>query len=146
MAKRRATTKSKASGRGSPEAIAKRRAARSLNSLFGDGHRNGPALDGRTEKRRQRLLKELKEGRGGRPLKAIEILTYTNELLELGETLGSIKKSGAKPARADLGPQAQQVIQQTQQEYGFRPDAWRMLGVEIGPGGAAGKRGKRKPD
>ncbi len=145
MARKRATTKSNGTRRGSPEAIAKRRAARSLNSLFGEGLRSGPTLDGRTEKRRQRLLKELREGRGGRPLKAIEILTYTNELLGLGETLGSIKKSGAKPLRMDLGPQAQQVIQQTQHEYGFHPDAWRMLGVELG-GEGGGKRGRRKAD
>lgn len=142
MAKKRATTKSK-TGRGSPEAIAKRRAARSLNTLFGENRRGGPALDGRTEKRRQRLLKELKEGRSGRPLKAIEVLTHTNELLDLGETLGSIKKSGAKPMRVDLGASSTSVIQQTQQEYNFRPEAWKMLGVDLA-GEGAGARGRRK--
>jgi hypothetical protein len=145
VAKKRATSKSKPSGRGSPEAIAKRRAARNLNTLFGDNGRGGPALDGRTEKRRTRLLKELREGRSGRPLKAIEVLTYTTELLELGETLGSIKKSGAKPMRLDLVSEASGVIQQTQREYAFRPEAWKMLGVDLdGSSSAGAKRGRKK--
>ncbi len=139
MARARSTTKSKSSGRGSPEAIAKRRAARSLNTLFGENGRGAPALDGRTEKRRQRLLKELREGRDGRPLKAIEVLTHTSELLSLGETLGSIRKSGAKPRRVDLGPEASQVIRRTQQEYRFAPEAWRMLGVDLRGDGRSGR-------
>ena len=71
-------------GRGSAEAIEKRRVARQLNSLFGGGGRPSGKLDGRTEKRRQRLLKELKDGKGDQPLKPIEIITHANELLEMG--------------------------------------------------------------
>jgi hypothetical protein len=144
VARSRSTSKSKGGGRGSPEAIAKRRAARHLNSLFGEGGRSAGALDGRTEKRRRRLLAELKDGRNGRPLKAIEILTHTNELLELGETLSSIRKAGAKPLKSSITDSDRDVIMSTQTEYGFRPEAWKMLGVDISGGESAGKRGRKK--
>lgn len=142
MARSRSTSKTKGGGRGSPEAIAKRRAARHLNSLFGEGGRAAGQLDGRTEKRRRRLLAELKDGRNGRALKAIEILTHTNELLELGETLSSIRKAGAKPRKMDISETDHDVVQQTQNEYNFRPEAWKMLGIDIG--GGEGKRGRKK--
>lgn len=146
MARSRSTGKTKGGGRGSPEAIAKRRAARHLNSLFGEGGRSAGALDGRTEKRRRRLLAELKDGRNGRALKAIEILTHTNELLELGETLSSIRKAGAKPRKMNISDNNQEdVVQATQAEYNFRPEAWKMLGVDIsGTEAGAGKRGRKK--
>ena len=83
-------------GRGSAEAIEKRRVARQINSLFGGGGGQTGKLDGRTEKRRQRLLKELKEGRAGQPLKPIDIIAHANELLALGETLATIRKNGVK--------------------------------------------------
>lgn len=130
MAKRRSTSK-KGTGRGSAEAIAKRRAARQLNQLFNEGGSAGRALDGRTEKRRRRLLEELKKGRKGTPLKAIEILSHTQELLELGETLSSIKKTGAKPLKVVLSDADMAVVHATQKEYGFRDEAWRMLGVSL---------------
>ena len=139
MAKRRSTSK-KATGRGSAEAIAKRRAARQLNQLFNEGGSAGRTLDGRTEKRRRRLLDELKKGRKGSPLKAIEILSHTQELLELGETLSSIKKSGAKALKVTLSDADMAIVHATQKEYGFRDEAWRMLGVSLKqpkPAGAA---------
>jgi hypothetical protein len=142
VAKSRSTSKTKGGGRGSPEAIAKRRAARHLNSLFGEGGRAAGQLDGRTEKRRRRLLEELKDGRNGRALKAIEVLTHTNELLELGETLSTIRKAGAKPRKMEISEEDQDVVQATQSEYNFRPEAWKMLGIEVG--GTDGKRGRKK--
>ena len=77
--KRRSTAKKTSGGRGSAEAIEKRRAARQLNSLFSGESKRSKGLDGRTEKRRQRLLKELKEGRRGKPLKAIETVAHIRE-------------------------------------------------------------------
>jgi hypothetical protein len=142
VARSRTTTKSKGGGRGSPEAIAKRRAARQLNTIFGGEGRSSGALDGRTEKRRRRLLAELKEGRNGRPLKAIEILTHTNELLELGETLTSIKKAGAKPLKGAPAEVDHDIVESTQREYNFRPEAWKMLGVDLG--GESARRGRKK--
>ncbi|HEY8429496.1 MAG TPA: hypothetical protein VIL20_14020, partial [Sandaracinaceae bacterium] len=66
--------------RGSPEAIAKRRAARALNTLFEKG-RTETAMDGRTLKRKRRLMQELKEGKRGETLKAHEVLGHVTELL-----------------------------------------------------------------
>ncbi len=56
--------------RGSPEAIEKRRAARLFNDILGGRSAGAKKLDGRTEKRRQRLLRELEAGtaRGSRQL------------------------------------------------------------------------------
>src|SRR5262245_37045434 len=99
VAKARTAKKGSGGGRGSIEAIEKRRAARQLNSVFTGGAKQGGVLDGRTEKRRRRLIKELKEGKNGKILKPIEIVSHTHELLELGETLSSLRKAGVKAAR-----------------------------------------------
>jgi hypothetical protein len=130
-----------AGGRGSSEAIEKRRVARQLNALFGPGGSQNGKLDGRTEKRRKRLLKELKEGRRGEPLKPIEIVSHANELLELGETLSSIRKNGVRSVRIDARTQngvaatfsseQLEAVQRTQSAYGFRPEVWKLLGVNI---------------
>jgi len=61
--------------RGSPEAIEKRRVARVFNDILGGRGASAHKLDGRTEKRRQRLLKELEAGcaRGTRELKPLDL-------------------------------------------------------------------------
>jgi hypothetical protein len=129
-----------AGGRGSSEAIEKRRVARQLNALFGPGGSQNGKLDGRTEKRRKRLLKELKEGRRGEPLKPIELVSHANELLELGETLSSIRKNGVRSVRIDARAQngittfsseQLEAVQRTQSASGFRPEVWKLLGVNI---------------
>src|SRR5687767_10334138 len=126
-------------GRGSAEAIEKRRVARQLNTLFLGRDARGK-VDGRTEKRRQRLLKELREGRRGQPLKPIEIVTHAHELLELGESIQSIKKNGVLvPRNADLPPDVSSVAKRAQQAYGFHPEVWRLLGIDV-PGGAGKRR------
>src|SRR5688572_20536068 len=80
--------------RGSPEAIEKRRVARVFNDILGGRGAAAAKLDGRTEKRRQRLLKELEVGkaRGTRELKPLDILQRVQELMDLGEPLSSIRK------------------------------------------------------
>ena len=118
-------------GRASAEAVAKRRASRQLNALFAGGRGGKKALDGRTEKRRLRLIAELQNGRRGTPLKAIQILGHAQELLELGETIGSLKKAGVKPLRVSLDPAHWELIEATQAAYGFRPEAWKLLGVDL---------------
>ena len=120
-------------GRGSNEAIEKRRVARQLNALFGPSSGQNGKLDGRTEKRRKRLLKELKEGRRGKPLTPIEVVTHANELLELGETLSSIRKNGVRSVKSEGGFSTEQLeaVQRTQSAYGFRPEVWKLLGVDI---------------
>lgn len=120
-------------GRGSAEAIEKRRVARQLNTLFGAGGSASGKLDGRTEKRRQRLLKELKDGKGGQPLKPIEIIAHANELLEMGETLSGIRKNGVKTSKHELDGSSERVetVLRAQEVYGFRPEVWKLLGIDL---------------
>ena len=141
-------------GRGSAEAIEKRRVARQLNTLFsGQGKQSGK-LDGRTEKRRLRLLKELKEGKNGQPLKAIDLMTHANELLDLGETLSTIRKNGVKLPKVQLGDDAEtaELVARAQAAYSFRSEAWKLLGIDLeavvepkaGKGRKGGARKRRK--
>ena len=144
--------------RGSPEAIEKRRAARQFNDVLGGRGASSQKLDGRTEKRRQRLLKELEAGkaRGHRDLKPLDVLQRVQELMDLGEPLSSIRKV-AKVRKNSLAPDAiLGVVQRLHEAYGFRPEAYRFVGIadevlrgagvlgEPGRGAAPGgsKRGK----
>lgn len=124
---------SAATGRGSPEAIQKRRVARRLNDMLLGKATGGPVLDGRTAKRRERMIEELKEGhkKGSKSsLKPIEVLQRVNALLELGEPLSSIRKY-AHPRRAaalDLS-EAGPVLKELHAAYRFRPETYRFLGL-----------------
>lgn len=137
-------------GRGSAEAIEKRRVARQLNTLFGPA--SSSKLDGRTEKRRQRLLNELREGKSGQALKPIEIVTHANELLEMGETLASIRKNGVKTPKLDLDgtPEKVKTVLRAQEAYGFHPDVWKLLGLDLAvlssESNARAARRRRKAD
>jgi hypothetical protein len=139
--------------RGSPEAIEKRRAGRFFNDVLG-GRKSGDAkLDGRTEKRRQRLLRELEKGvaRGTRELKPLDVLQRVQELMELGESVSSIRKV-AKVRKTVVPPESVVlVVERLHKAYNFRPETYRFVGigedvlrsagvVEDG----AGKRGKAK--
>jgi hypothetical protein len=133
-------------GRGSTEAIEKRRVARQLNALFSPSNAENGKRDGRTEKRRQRLLKELKEGRRGEPLKPIEIVSHADELLTLGETLGSIRKNGVRTSKQEGSLSADQLeaVRRTQAAYAFRSEVWKLLGIDLhGSGSDEGARGAR---
>lgn len=137
--------RAKKTKRGSPEAIAKRRAARALNKLFDEGGTTGPH-DGRTLKRKKRLMDELKKGRNGKPLKAHEALSHASELLRLGETLTSLRKlKPLLPPTPQLDDATTGVVKATQASYEFDPRAWRLLGVDIETvtgGGASGETKK----
>jgi len=129
----RSRKKQRETRRGSPEVVAKIQSARALNDLFAKASgADGTALDGRTLKRKQRLMRELAEGKDGRPLK-LEVLMYADELLALGETLSSMRKLKPKvPAGLPRSEEADAVFAEAQQLYGFDPKAWRLLGVDIG--------------
>ncbi|MBX3271769.1 MAG: hypothetical protein KF729_15990 [Sandaracinaceae bacterium] len=131
--------------RGSAEAIAKRKAARMLNRLFEESGAT-ENLDGRTLKRKQRLIRELREGRRGKPLKALEILAHATELLALGETLTSLRKLKPKlPATPPVNEESAAVYLETQRNYGFDPKAWKIIGVDIEALAAAGEPPRRAP-
>jgi hypothetical protein len=138
-----------ANRRGSPEAIAKRRAGRQFNDVLGGRGLSSTKLDGRTEKRRKRLLKELEDGkaRGRHDLKPLDILQRVQELLELGEPLGSIRKV-AKVRKTAIEPDAVlAVVRRLHEAYQFRPETYRFVGIDddiLRSAGvlADGKRGK----
>jgi hypothetical protein len=120
-----------ANRRGSPEAIEKRRAARFFNDVLG-GRRTGDGkLDGRTEKRRQRLLKELENGlaRGSRELKPLDVLQRVQELIELGEPLSAIRKI-AKVRKTNVEADSiVEVVGRLHHAYHFRPETYRFVGI-----------------
>lgn len=117
--------------RGSPEAIEKRRVARVFNDVLGGHGSSSAKLDGRTEKRRQRLLKELEAGkaRGTRELKPLDILQRVQELMDLGEPLSSIRKV-TKVRKSVIPPEALvDLIERLQKAYSFRPEVYRFVGI-----------------
>jgi len=133
--------------RGSPEAVAKRRAARAFNDLLDPSGRTG--LDGRTERRRQRLLSELGSGKArgsGKALKPIDILSHVAELLDLGESLASIRKA-CRP-RPPVTPDARllEALARLHRAYGFPAEAYSFLGIgdeALRRAGVVGGRGRR---
>jgi len=136
--------------RGSPEAIEKRRAARLFNDVLGGRGRGaaGQQLDGRTEKRRQRLLKELEDGkaRGARELKPLDVLQRVQELMDLGEPLSNIRKV-AKVRKNNLPEDSViDIVQRLHKAYGFRPETYRFVGIgdEV-LRGAGGTKKKARP-
>lgn len=117
--------------RGSPEAIEKRRVARVFNDILGGRGAAAHKLDGRTEKRRQRLLKELEAGkaRGSRELKPLDVLQRVQELMDLGEPLSSIRKV-TKVRKSAVAPESiVGVVERLHRAYSFRPEVYRFVGI-----------------
>ena len=118
--------------RAAPDVVDKRRAARRFNALLEGGARAG-GLDGRTEKRRQRLLAELREGlvrSTRRPLKPIDVLQRVQALLELGETATTIRRA-ARPARAvPASAELVEGLRSLHDAYGFDPTAYAFVGLD----------------
>ena len=144
MAETTKNRRSAARGRGSKEAVAKRRAARELNSLLGKSRTADHKLDGRTEKRRRRLFQELLEGRNGEPLKPIDVVSHTDDLLQLGESFASLRKAGVKPRKIALDESIVASIEKTQAAYSFKPASWKILGVSIDENGSVVAKSRRK--
>lgn len=122
----------RATGRASVEAVEKRRAARHFNDVLLGGSRPS-RLDGRTEKRRLRLLEELRLGTarsGAKELKPIDILLRVQDLLDLGEPIASLKKA-CKPARpVPVSDQVVDGVRTLHRAYGFAPEAYQFVGID----------------
>jgi hypothetical protein len=117
--------------RGSPEAIEKRKAARLFNDILGGRGAGAHKRDGRTEKRRQRLMRELESGkvRGARELKPLDVLVRVHELMELGEPLRSIRKVAKVRKTPVPDDEMVDVVSRLHKAYGFRPECYRFVGV-----------------
>ncbi len=135
--------------RGSPEAIEKRRVARVFNDILGGRGAALHKLDGRTEKRRQRMMRELESGkvRGSRELKPLDVLQRVHELLELGEPLRSIRKV-AKVRKSAVPPdEVVEVVGRLHKAYGFRAECYRFVGIGddvLRSGGVLSAEGPRR--
>lgn len=117
------------SGRGSPEAIEKRRVARKLNAILSKESVTS-TLDGRSARKRDRIFAELKD----KPLKPVEVLIRITDLLAMGETASSIKKAGVRPIKTSLSsdaPEVRGLIAQVQSAYNFPREAWKFIGVKL---------------
>ncbi|MCZ7685734.1 MAG: hypothetical protein M5U28_45905 [Sandaracinaceae bacterium] len=89
-------------------------------------------MDGRTLKRKKRLLKELQEGRRGETLKAHEVLGHVTELMTLGENLTTIRQLKPRvPATPAHTPEFLDAVRSTQRSYNYDARAWRILGINI---------------
>ncbi len=118
--------------RGSPEAVEKRRLARKLNRLLTEGSTASPAGDGRTARRRQRLLKELEEGTHAEPprLKPIEVLQHAHDLLEMGVTFAAIRKAVKVPAPTTIHhDEAVALLTRIHAAYGFRTEVYELVAL-----------------
>src|SRR5580692_3454678 len=131
MAKTSRTAPKPLNRRGSPEAIEKRRVARLFNDVLGGRGNGAHKRDGRTEKRRQRLMRELEQGRarGARALKPLDVLQRVNELLSLGEPLSSIRKIAKVRKSAVSEDSVVELVSRLHKAYGFRPECYRFVGV-----------------
>jgi hypothetical protein len=120
--------------------VEKRRAARLFNkAILGDARAG--AADGRTERRRRRLLEELAKGaaRGGkRDLKPIDVLSRVQELLALGEPLASIRKACPKPRPVEATPEVIEGVRRIHEAYAFPADAYAFVGLDADALRAAG--------
>jgi hypothetical protein len=118
-------------GRASKQAIMKRRAARHFNDMLLGAAPT--ALDGRTAKRRARILAELKAGASRaskKPLKPIDVLLRVQSLIDLGEPLGSIRKATGPVKSAPRTAELEQGLRTLHQAYGFSPDAYAFVGID----------------
>lgn len=146
------TTKKSENRRGSPEAVEKRRVARQFNTLLAGGGGSG-RRDGRTEKRRGRLLKELKDSksRTGAALKPLDVIMRVQELLTIGETMGSLRKVVKTKFATDENDEVVVLLSRLHKAYSFPPEAYRVVGLSANVLQKAGivpgepkKRGRKK--
>lgn len=118
--------------RASPEAVAKRRAARAFNEVVLGPERGPRAGDGRTERRRRRLLQELSDRttRTGHELKPIDVLLRVQALFDLGETAATIQELVVLPSIVKTTDALVEGLRKLHAAYGFAPEAYRFVGID----------------
>jgi len=114
--------------RGSPEAVAKRRAARALNTILTSGPSSSVKVDRRTERKRQRLLEELRSGlRGRSPLKPMDAVLAAHELLSMGTEYKAVRDAAGKKFRvkpSDRTEEMMNAVAQTEKAYSMGSRPW----------------------
>lgn len=119
--------KKAANRRGSPEAVEKRRVARAFNERFADAV--APPLDGRTARRRARLLAELAHGHDdGRPFRPLDVLVRVHELLALGCSEHAIAAAHRPPRSVRVTADKVALVRQLHAAHGFSPASYRFVG------------------
>lgn len=121
-----------------------------FNDVLGGRGAAAGKLDGRTEKRRQRLLRELEENKahGAKELKPLDVLQRVQELLELGEPLSSIRKARRLPKPVVATDATVELIKRLHLAYHFRKEAYRFVGITdetLAEAGALPGASPRKP-
>lgn len=109
--------------RGSPEAVAKRRAARRLNQMFAT-----PAseIDGRHARTVKRLLAEI-----GEPAKPVDLMLKISQLLERKAPVDAVRKAVRKKPFAGVtaGSPEFEMIAELQSAYKFSNEIFGVLGL-----------------
>ncbi len=119
--------------RGSADVVLTRRAGRRFNDLL-VGQHGLAKTDGRTEKRRRRLLDELRQGAlrsTGQALKPLEVLLRVQALLDLGEPVASIKKACKPPRAVEASDAVIDGVRRLQAAYGFSAAAYQFVGIDL---------------
>lgn len=125
MARAKSPSVKKPNKRGSPEAVAKRVAARNLNDVLTGKKVGALLLDGRTAKRRERLLRELAEG----TLKPVDVLLKVQELLDIGEPFAALRKAVPIRKLRVAPPGAAEAVARMAEAYELSALAYRFLGL-----------------
>jgi hypothetical protein len=111
--------------------VEKRRAARHFNEVVLGP--SSPKLDGRTEKKRQRLLEELASGQlrsSGRSLKPIDVLLRVHGLLELGETIATLRRACRLPKPLPPTEALLRSVRRLHEAYAFPLEAYAFVGID----------------
>ncbi len=125
MANANVATGKKPNLRASAGAVKKRVAARNLNDLLLGKKSEVPLRDGRTEKRRARLLAEVaKDG-----LKPVDLLLKVQELFDLGESYASMRKVVPVRRLRSVPPGAVEAVASVMAAYALNADVYRFLGL-----------------
>jgi hypothetical protein len=128
MSTKESAARPRSDARRRPETIRKRRAARAFNELL-LGPKTAP--DGRHERRRTRLLRELRQHASGKaPLKPVDVLGRVDALLELDTELAVIEAAVPPPPSLPASPELVQRLRALHEAYGFREACYRFVGID----------------
>lgn len=131
----------------------KRSIARRFNDALSARAVKKASIDLRSARKLERYRRELETGESaGKPLSPIEVALRVNTLLDAGDGLGEINKiSRWRPVEQYDEESTVAVLREMHTSYGFRPEAYRFVGIRYETLLAAGviekipaRRGRKK--